>query len=218
MGSEEDWRDAEHYLEEALKRAGLDYGVDEGGGAFYGPKIDLKIRDAIGREWQLSTIQVDFNLPERFDMTYTGSDGEKHRPYMIHRALLGSLERFFGILIEHHAGAFPLWLSPTQVTFIPITDRHVDACHEMCAKLKKAGFRANVDESGDRMGNKIRKAQKLKVPYMLVVGDEELAAGGAAVRLRNGDNLGLMKIDEITAKLNAQVNEERPAPPELPKV
>lgn len=218
VGSEEDWRDAEHYLEDALKRAGLDYGVDEGGGAFYGPKIDLKIRDAIGREWQLSTIQVDFNLPERFDMTYTGSDGEKHRPYMIHRALLGSLERFFGILIEHHAGAFPLWLSPTQVVFVPITDRHVDACNEMCQKLKTAGFRATVDDSGDRMGNKIRKAQKLKIPYMLVVGDEELEAGGAAVRARNGDNLGVMKIEAILDKLQQQVVEERPAPPELPQV
>lgn len=218
VGSEEDWRDAEHYLEEALKRAGLDYGVDEGGGAFYGPKIDLKIRDAIGREWQLSTIQVDFNLPERFDMTYTGNDGEKHRPYMIHRALLGSLERFFGILIEHHAGAFPLWLSPTQATFVPITDRHAEVCHDMCAQLKKAGFRASVDDSGDRMGNKIRKAQKLKVPYMLVVGDEELEAGGAAVRARNGDNLGLMKIDDLVTFLHRQVAEERPEPPELPKV
>ena len=218
VGEKGDWQAAETALEDALKRAGLEYGVDEGGGAFYGPKIDLKIRDAIGREWQLSTIQVDFNLPERFDMTYTGSDGEKHRPFMIHRALLGSLERFFGILIEHHAGAFPLWLSPTQVTFIPITDRHAEACREMCAKLKKAGFRATVDDSGDRMGNKIRKAQKLKIPYMLVVGDEELEKGGAAVRERSGENLGLKTTDEILEILRSRIEEERPAPPELPEV
>lgn len=218
VGDPKDWEAAETALEEALQRAGMEYGTDEGGGAFYGPKIDLKIRDAIGREWQLSTIQVDFNLPERFDMTYTGSDGEKHRPFMIHRALLGSLERFFGILIEHHAGAFPLWLAPTQVTFIPIAERHAEACHEMCASLKKHGYRATVDDSSDRMGNKIRKAQKLKIPYMLVVGDEEIEAGGAAVRLRSGDNLGVMKLAEIVTLLEKKGTEERPEPPVLPLV
>jgi threonyl-tRNA synthetase len=218
VGEPKDWDAAEEALENALKRADMDYGVDEGGGAFYGPKIDLKIRDAIGREWQLSTIQVDFNLPERFDMTYTGSDGEKHRPFMIHRALLGSLERFFGILIEHHAGAFPLWLAPTQVTFIPIADRHADACHEMAAQLKKQGYRCQVDDGSDRMGNKIRKAQKLKVPLMLVVGDDEVEAGGAAVRLRTGEDLGLMKTEQIMEYLNQKSAEERPEPPVLPKV
>lgn len=218
VGDPADWKAAEDALEEALKRADLDYGTDEGGGAFYGPKIDLKIRDAIGREWQLSTIQVDFNLPERFDMTYTGSDGEKHRPFMIHRALLGSLERFFGILIEHHAGAFPLWLAPTQATFIPIADRHEEACHEMCAFLKKQGMRVNVDDGSDRMSNKIRKAQKLKTPLMLVVGDEELEQGGAAVRLRNGENLGVMTTEEILDYLRRQTASERPEPPVLPVV
>ncbi len=218
VGDEKDWEDAEHYLEEALKRAGLDYGVDEGGGAFYGPKIDLKIKDAIGREWQLSTIQVDFNLPERFDMTYVGSDGEKHRPYMIHRALLGSLERFFGVLIEHHAGAFPLWLSPIQARFIPITDRHVEHCEALCAKLKKAGFRAEVDDSNERMGNKIRKAQNLKVPFMLVVGDEEQAQNGAAVRLRSGEDLKVKTVDEIIELMRQQMVDEVPEPPELPVV
>lgn len=218
VGEPEDWNDAEHYLEEALKRAGLEYGVDEGGGAFYGPKIDLKIRDAIGREWQLSTIQVDFNLPERFDMVYTGSDGEKHRPYMIHRALLGSLERFFGILIEHHAGSFPLWLAPVQATFVPIADRHEEACHAMAKALKKKGYRVQVDDSSDRMGNKIRKAQKVKIPLMLVVGDEEVEKGGASVRLRNGDNLGYLGVEEIERYLSEKCAEERPEPPLLPVV
>ncbi|MFA7482136.1 MAG: threonine--tRNA ligase [Vulcanimicrobiota bacterium] len=218
VGADKDWESAENALEAALKRAGLEYGVDEGGGAFYGPKIDLKIRDAIGREWQLSTIQVDFNLPERFDMSYTGSDGDKHRPFMIHRALLGSLERFFGILIEHHAGAFPLWLAPTQVTFVPIADRHEEAAHALCARLKKRGYRATVDDSSDRMGNKIRKAQKLKVPLMLVIGDEEIEKGGAAVRLRNGDNLGLMTGDEILDYLEKTTTAEVPPAPDLPVV
>lgn len=218
VGEAEDWQDAERFLEDALQRAGLDYGVDEGGGAFYGPKIDLKIQDAIGREWQLSTIQVDFNLPERFDMTYTGSDGEKHRPYMIHRALLGSLERFFGVLIEHHAGAFPLWLSPIQVRLIPITDRHVEHCQALGAALKKAGFRAEVDDSSERMGNKIRKAQKLKVPVMLIVGDEEEKQGGAAVRLRSGEDLGVKSLEAILDLLRVKAAEELPEPPVLPVV
>jgi threonyl-tRNA synthetase len=218
VGEAEDWDKAEDALEAALKRAGLDYGTDEGGGAFYGPKIDLKIRDAIGREWQLSTIQVDFNLPERFDMSYTGSDGEKHRPFMIHRALLGSLERFFGILIEHHAGAFPLWLAPNQVTFIPIADRHEEAAHQMCALLKKKGYRVSVDDSNDRMSNKIRKAQKQKTPLMLVIGDEEVEKGGAAVRLRSGENLGLMTTEQVLEYLDKTTAEEVPEPPELPVV
>lgn len=218
VGDPADWDAAEKALEEALVRADLDYGTDPGGGAFYGPKIDLKIRDAIGREWQLSTIQVDFNLPERFDMSYTGSDGEKHRPFMIHRALLGSLERFFGILIEHHAGSFPLWLAPTQVTFIPIADRHIEACKNMASQLKKQGYRVHVDDGGDRMGNKIRKAQKLKVPFMMVVGDEEVEAKGAAVRLRNGENLGLMSLEDISELLQTKTQEEKPEEPELPEV
>lgn len=218
VGEPKDWEAAETALEDALKRADLDYGVDEGGGAFYGPKIDLKIRDAIGREWQLSTIQVDFNLPERFDMTYTGADGEKHRPFMIHRALLGSLERFFGILIEHHAGAFPLWLAPTQAVFIPIADRHEEACHKMAKQFKKAGYRVQVDDSSDRMNKKIRTAQRRKVPLMLVVGDEEVNEGGAAVRLRTGEDLKLMKTEAILEYLAQKTADEVPEPPELPEV
>ncbi len=197
VGEDYKWRDAEAALEEALKRAGIPYDVDEGGGAFYGPKIDLKISDAIGRDWQLSTIQFDFNLPERFNLTYVGADGQEHRPYMIHRALLGSMERFFGVLIEHFAGAFPVWLSPVQAILIPIADRHLEYAADVAARLKAAGLRAEVDDSSDRMGNKIRKAQKQKIPYMLVVGDKEAADGAVAVRLHNGKDLGPKSIDEF---------------------
>ncbi len=195
VGEDYKWRESEAALEAALKRAGIPYDVDEGGGAFYGPKIDLKISDAIGREWQLSTIQFDFNLPERFDMTYIGADGKEHRPYMIHRALMGSMERFFGVLIEHFAGAFPVWLSPVQAKLIPITDRHNAYAEDVAAKLKELGMRVEVDDTSERMGNKIRKAQKLKIPYMLVIGDKEIEAGDVAVRLRNGENLGAMSVD-----------------------
>ncbi len=156
------WEDAQEALEASLKRSGLPYDVDEGGGAFYGPKIDLKINDALGREWQLSTIQFDFNEPERFDMSYIDEDGQAHRPYMIHRALMGSVERFFGILIEHYGGAFPVWLSPVQVELIPIADRHNDFAHEVAADLKKAGLRVHVDDRSDRMNAKIRDAEKEK--------------------------------------------------------
>jgi len=199
VGAEADWQAAEKALEEALQRAGIPYDLDEGGGAFYGPKIDLKINDAIGREWQLSTIQFDFNLPERFDLTYIGADGKEHRPFMIHRALLGSMERFFGVLIEHFAGAFPVWLSPVQAILIPIADRHNEYAHQVAARLREAGLRAEVDDSSDRMGNKIRKAQGQKIPYMLVVGDKEVEAGAVAVRLRNGDNLGPKPVADFIA-------------------
>jgi threonyl-tRNA synthetase len=188
------WHEAERALEAALKRAGLAYEIDPGGGAFYGPKIDLKIDDALGREWQLSTIQFDFNLPERFDMTYIGEDGQPHRPFMVHRALLGSMERFFGVLIEHYGGAFPVWLSPVQAVLIPIADRHVAYGEEVAGRLRAAGLRVNVDAGSERMGNKIRLAQKQKTPYMLVVGDKEQAAGQVAVRLRSGEDLGPLDV------------------------
>ncbi len=190
VGELDQWCDAEHALEEALKRVDIPYDIDPGGGAFYGPKIDLKIKDALGREWQLSTIQFDFNLPERFDMTYIGEDGQPHRPYMVHRALLGSMERFFGVLIEHYGGAFPVWLSPVQAVLIPIADRHVSYCEEVASQLKAAGLRVEVNASNERMGNKIRLAQKQKIPYMLIVGDKEQAAHQVAVRLRSGEDLG----------------------------
>ena len=156
--------------------------------------------DALGREWQLSTIQFDFNLPERFDMTYIGQDGEAHRPYMIHRALLGSMERFMGVLIEHYAGAFPLWLAPVQVVMVPITDRHVAYAEEVAEKLREAGLRVDVDDSGERMNKKIRNAQLQKVPYMLVVGDKEAEDGTVAVRTRNNEDRGAMPLAKFLAQ------------------
>jgi threonyl-tRNA synthetase len=203
------WRDAEVALEAALKRAAIPYEIDEGGGAFYGPKIDLKIKDAIGREWQLSTIQFDFNLPEQFDLTYVGEDGQEHRPYMVHRALLGSMERFFGVLIEHFGGAFPAWLAPVQAALIPIADRHVAYAEQVAGRLGEAGLRVEVDESSDRMGNKIRKAQEQKIPYMLVVGDKEAEAGTVAVRLRTNENLGPKSVDDFIALAQEAIAKKR---------
>ena len=173
--------------------------MDEGGGAFYGPKIDLKVKDALGRMWQLSTIQFDFNLPERFDMEFIGEDGQPHRPYMVHRALLGSMERFFGVLIEHFGGAFPVWLSPVQVEIIPIADRHLDYAYEVREKLLAAGLRAEVDSRNERMNAKIRDAQKQKIPYMLIVGDKEAESGQVALRMRGGENPGAMPLDDFLA-------------------
>jgi threonyl-tRNA synthetase len=190
VGEPEQWLAAEAALEDSLKRAGVAYEVDRGGGAFYGPKIDLKVNDAIGREWQLSTIQFDFNLPDRFDLTYIGEDGQPHRPYMVHRALLGSLERFFGVLIEHYAGAFPVWLSPIQVALIPIADRHLDYAKAVAEQLRKAGLRVMVDDRSERMNAKIRDAQNQKIPYMLVIGDKEIENDQVALRLRSGENPG----------------------------
>jgi threonyl-tRNA synthetase len=203
------WRDAEAALEAALKRAEIPYEIDVGGGAFYGPKIDLKIKDAIGREWQLSTIQFDFNLPERFDLSYVGEDGQEHRPYMVHRALLGSMERFFGVLIEHFGGAFPVWLAPVQAALIPIADRHVVYVEDVAAHLKEAGLRVEVDASSDRMGNKIRKAQEQKIPYMLVVGDKEVEAETVAVRLRTNENLGPKPLEEFITLAQKAVADKR---------
>jgi threonyl-tRNA synthetase len=192
-------------LEASLNRAALPYEVDAGGGVFYGPKIDLKVRDALGREWQLSTIQFDFNLPERFDLTYMSADGLPRRPYMVHRALLGSMERFFGALIEHYAGAFPVWLSPVQAVLIPIADRHVTYARDVAQKLKEAGFRVEVDDRSERMNAKIRDAQMQKVPYMLVVGDKEMEQGSVAVRLRSGENPGPMSLDDFLKRARQDV-------------
>jgi len=197
VGAPEQWRDAEAALERALEQAGIPFEIDEGGGAFYGPKIDLKINDAIGREWQLSTIQFDFNLPERFDMTFIGEDGKEHRPYMIHRALLGSMERFFGVLIEHYGGAFPVWLAPVQAQLIPIADRHVAYADQVAERLRAAGIRVQVNRSTERMQAKIRDAQLQKIPYMLIVGDREMKAGAVAVRLRTGEDKGAMAVEDF---------------------
>jgi threonyl-tRNA synthetase len=197
VGEDAKWEAAEIALDAALHRADIPFQVDEGGGAFYGPKIDLKVYDALGREWQLSTIQFDFNESENFDLTYVGEDGQQHRPYMIHRALLGSMERFFGVLIEHYGGAFPVWLSPVQVAVIPIADRHNAPGRQVMEELQAAGIRAELDDSSDRMNAKIRNAQLQKIPYMLVIGDREAAEGTVNVRLRNGEQRGTQSLGEF---------------------
>ncbi len=199
VGEPERWEKAQEALKRALAAESLDYDVDEGGGAFYGPKIDIKIKDALGRSWQCTTIQFDFNLPERFDMTYFGDDGEAHRPYMIHRALLGSLERFFGVLVEHYAGAFPVWLAPEQARIIPIADRHIEYAKQVEARLRQAHLRVKTDTSSARMNAKIREAQMQKVPYMLVVGDKEAETDSVALRLRSGENRGAMSVEAFIA-------------------
>jgi threonyl-tRNA synthetase len=207
VGEPARWEQAQESLKRAIDAEGLDYDVDEGGGAFYGPKIDLHIKDALGRSWQLTTIQFDFNEPERFDMTYVGEDGAEHRPYMVHRALLGSIERFFGILVEHYAGAFPVWLCPEQARLIPIADRHIAYAKDVEDQLRQVGVRAQTDASSSRMGAKIREAQLMKVPYMLVVGDREADAGTVAVRLRSGENLGAMPVEAFVARAQAAISE-----------
>ncbi len=205
VGREEDWDRATHSLEQALKEEGIPYEVDPGGGAFYGPKIDMKITDAIGREWQMSTIQFDFNLPERFQMAYTGEDGKEHRPFMVHRALFGSLERFFGILIEHYAGAFPLWLAPEQVRVLPLTEHQLDYAANIAATLAAAGFRVQVDRDNEKIGAKIRRAQVDKIPYMLVVGPREMEEGKVALRSRTAGDQGAMPLDQVLTLLSAEV-------------
>ncbi|MBL7063913.1 MAG: threonine--tRNA ligase [Anaerolineae bacterium] len=199
VGEPERWVQAQESLHQALKIEGLDYEVDEGGGAFYGPKIDIKIKDALGRAWQCTTIQFDFNLPERFDMTYVGEDGKEHRPYMVHRALLGSIERFFGVLVEHYAGAFPVWLAPVQVVLIPIADRHAEYARSVAGQLKAEGLRVEVDDSSERMQAKIRDAQMQKVPYMLIIGNREMEAGQVNLRMRDGNVPGAMSVDAFLA-------------------
>ncbi len=201
VGEPEQWAAAEAALEQALDAAGVAYEVDAGGGAFYGPKIDLKVEDALGRGWQLSTIQFDFNLPERFDLSYVGEDGRRHRPTMVHRALLGSLERFFGVLIEHYGGAFPVWLAPVQAVVIPIADAQAEYAGALHAALRGAGVRSEVDDSGERMANKVRRAQEQKVPYMLIVGKREAQAGTVSLRLRTGEELPGLAAGEVIARI-----------------
>jgi threonyl-tRNA synthetase len=204
-GSDAMWRQAEASLARALEDRNLPHERKEGEAVFYGPKIDIKIMDALGRPWQCSTIQFDFNIPERFDLTYIGEDGRQQRPYMVHRALLGSLERFFGVLIEHYAGAFPVWLAPVQVVIIPISDRHLDYARQVEAELRADGLRVQVDARAERMNLKIREAQLQKVPYMLVVGDKEVAAAQVSVRLRTGEDMGKQSISEFKAMAGAAV-------------
>jgi threonyl-tRNA synthetase len=208
VGEESQWREAEAALRASLQRSGLDYEVDEGGGAFYGPKIDLKVKDAIGREWQLSTNQFDFNEPERFDLTYVGEDGQQHRPYMVHRALMGSMERFFGILIEHYGGAFPVWLAPVQAMAIPIADRHIDYAKDVVAQLRAKGLRAKLDDRNERMNAKIRDAQNMKIPYMLIIGDKEMESGQVSLRLRSEENPGAMPLEDFVALAQKEAAEK----------
>ncbi len=205
VGTDEEWEHAEQALRVALDRSGLDYVVDEGEGAFYGPKIDLQVTDAIGRAWQLTTVQVDFNHPQRFDLQYTPADGGAQRPYMVHRALYGSLDRFFGILLEHYAGAFPTWLAPVQAVVVPVADRHVEYGRSVRDALADGGLRVDVDDSADTMGAKIRKHQLAKVPYQLIVGDSEAEGQTVAVRPRVGDQRKDVPLDAFAADLAAEV-------------
>jgi threonyl-tRNA synthetase len=204
-GSEADWEMAESTLGAALEARGLPYERVEGEAVFYGPKIDLGILDALGRRWQASTIQFDFNLPERFDLTYVGEDNRPHRPYMVHRALYGSIERFFALLIEHYAGALPVWLAPTQAVIIPVSNRNLDYAKQVGDELTAAGFRVEVDERQERMNAKIRDAQLQKIPYMLVVGNREEESRGVSVRLRTNENRGMTDLSEFVDYLREVV-------------
>ena len=205
MGSDEQWEMATVALKNALDKLGKQYEINEGDGAFYGPKIDFHLEDSIGRTWQCGTIQLDFHMPERFDLTYVGQDGEKHRPVMIHRVVLGSIERFIAILTEHYAGAFPLWLAPVQVKLVPISESQAPYAHEVCAKLVQAGIRAEVDDRNEKMGYRIREAQLQKIPYMLVLGDKEREAGAVAVRNRKKGDLGVMSTEDFIAKMLQEI-------------
>ena len=204
LGSDEDWENAEHALVRALNARSIPYERIEGEAAFYGPKIDIKVEDSIGRLWQLSTVQFDFNLPERFELEYIGDDNQKHRPIMVHRALFGSVERFFGVLIEHYAGAFPLWLAPVQVAVLPITDRINEYAEKVAAELRSAGFRVESNTISDKIGAKIRNAQMQKIPYMLILGDQELEAGQVAVRERKQGDIGAMSLEEFKEMITRQ--------------
>ncbi|MFA4875570.1 MAG: threonine--tRNA ligase [bacterium] len=209
VGEPERWNQAIAALKNAIAEEKLEYELDEGGGAFYGPKIDLKVRDALGREWQMTTIQFDFNLPERFDMEYVGSDGQRHRPYMVHRALLGSLERFFGVLIEHYAGAFPTWLAPVQAVVITVSDAQAEYAAKVAKELAACGVRAELDDRGEKLGFKIREAQLKKIPYMLVVGGKEVEAQSVAVRSRANGDLGVMPVKEFADRITAEIAERK---------
>jgi threonyl-tRNA synthetase len=204
-GSDDDWETAESTLAAALDSHGLPYERMKGEAVFYGPKIDIKILDALGRSWQASTIQFDFNLPERFDLTYVGADGQPHRPYMVHRALYGSIERFLALLIEHHSGAFPVWLAPTQAIVIPITDRNLDYARRVAGELAAAGLRVEVDDRAERMNPKIRDAQLQKIPYMLIVGNREEQANGVSVRLRTNEDRGMTGLSDFIARAHEVV-------------
>lgn len=209
VGSPENWERSTNALKTALETKGLRFMIDPGEGVFYGPKIDIKVKDSLGRPWQCSTIQVDFNNPERFDMYYRGSDGNEHRPIMIHRALMGSLERFFGILIEHYAGAFPLWLAPVQLSVLTISEKHAAYAEQVSGRLRDSGIRAELDADSEKIGNKIRKSTVRKIPYSVIIGDKEVAENKLTVRMRKGDNLGPFTLEELTSFLQEEINLRR---------
>jgi threonyl-tRNA synthetase len=209
VGTGESWQRATNALEGALRDKALAYQIDPGEGVFYGPKIDIKVKDSLGRPWQCSTIQVDFNIPERFDVTYRGADGREHRPIMIHRALMGSLERFFGVLIEHYAGAFPLWLAPCQVSVLTIAERHADYAGMAAGKLRGEGIRAEVNAGNDKIGYKIRQATIRKVPYLVIIGDKEVEEGKVTVRRRTGENIGPFTVEEFAGILREEIRLRR---------
>ena len=206
MGDEKDWKFAEDTLQAAITEMGKDFVINAGDGAFYGPKLDFHLADSLGRTWQCGTIQLDFQMPERFDLEYVGEDGEKHRPVMIHRALLGSIERFIGVITEHFAGAFPAWLSPVQVKLLPVTDRAMDYAKNVAAQLDSQGFRVEVDGRNEKIGKKIREATLEKIPFMLVVGDRDMEAGTVSIRTRTGEDLGAMSLADFAAKLHEIVD------------
>ena len=208
VGENDLWIKAQNSLKHALESENLSYEVDDGGGAFYGPKIDIKIKDALNREWQLSTIQFDFNLPERFDMSFIGEDGKEHRPYMVHRALLGSIERFFGILLEHYAGDFPLWLAPVQVAVVPVSQNYFDYARLVKDELAKNGFRFELDERNEKIGYKIRDWETKKVPYMLIVGEKEKEAGTVSVRRHKEGDQGALALSEFIDKIVVQISKK----------
>ena len=207
IGTDEAWEQATTALIRAVEAAGIPYEINAGDGAFYGPKIDVRLLDCLGREWQCSTIQVDFTLPERFDLVYVGQDGERHRPVMVHRAIMGSLERFIGVLVEQFAGALPTWLAPEQARLLTVTDDAAEAAARMRRELLELGVRAGEDTRNEKLGFKVREAQLAKIPYMLIVGDKEVQAGGVNVRLRSGENLGLKSVAEVAALIRADAEE-----------
>ena len=205
IGDEKDWHFAEETLSAAIQEMGKDFVINAGDGAFYGPKLDFHLADSLGRNWQCGTIQLDMQLPERFELEYTGEDGQKHRPVMIHRVVLGSIERFIGVITEHFAGAFPTWLAPVQVKLLPITDRTMDYARKVMQTLDEAGIRCELDDRNEKIGKKIRDAQMEKVPYMLVLGDKEAEEGTVSIRSRKSADEGAMTVDAFLARILDEV-------------
>lgn len=207
MGSDKDWDIATNSLKDALISIGRKYEINEGDGAFYGPKLDFMLKDSIGREWQCGTIQLDFQMPEKFDLTYIGADGQKHRPVMVHRTILGSIERFIGVITEHYAGAFPLWISPVQIKILPISKNQNDYASKISEKLNENGFRVEIDSSDEKIGYKIRNGWAEKIPYMLVLGNNEEEKKAISLRTRNGEQYDMISLEDFIEKLNKELKD-----------